>query len=741
MFRFVPPAGSPLRITQILRCAGAAMFPDGDAQRDWGAIAKRLSVKHVLGMSSGRGALWLALESLHRLRPDRNVVAIPAYTCFSVPAAIVRAGLKIHPVDIDPRTLDFDPAGIAALPTEKLLCVIPCNLFGFPNDIFAVRNAALRRGAYVVDDAAQALGSADESRRVGTRGDVGIYSLGRGKSIGSVAGGLLVTDSDEIAEAVQSEWARFIDAGVSGGALLLRMFGYSLLLHPRLFWIPNSMPFLKLGITEFDPSFSVGRMHRISAALLKEQLEELDRINQVRRANAKAIAGQLCGSSDFEVPNAGSENRPTFVRLPVVAADRATRDRAVALLRAAGIGASAFYPSAICDIPGIEKHMSESNRHCVQAEQLSRRLFTLPVHAFVEPKDIERMVGILMSLRRTPPIGVAVAAPLDAPNVGQRGASVRQGWTASRSAARPPVSVVIPTYNSADTIAGAIESVLAQTYSDFEILVIDDGSTDHTEDVVRQFGDRVRYFKQENQGVSAARNSGIEKSVGKYIAFLDSDDLWCPEKLAEEIPLLDAHPELGLVYCDWTVVSDETVLQSSYHEELRPARGYIFSELVQRGFILTSGVVVRRECLDDVGHFDKSLKVAEDYELWLRISYRWKVELVDKCLFTKRKWDGGLSSKLIETAANRIVLFQRFLNDLRDMTAQTRRLVRRQISLSYWDVGYDHFDRLCFAEARKNFRSSLVYDWRNVKALGYLTASYLPISVVRAVRTVKRAHA
>ena len=100
----------------------------------------------------------------------------------------------------------------------------------------------------------------------------------------------------------------------------------------------------------------------------------------------------------------------------------------------------------------------------------------------------------------------------------------------------PRVSVVIPTYNSSAMVEQAIQSVLAQTYRDFEIIVIDDGSTDGTKDVVRRFGERVRYFNQENQGVSAARNFGIHQSLGEYIAFLDSDDLWLPEKLAKKFP-------------------------------------------------------------------------------------------------------------------------------------------------------------------------------------------------------------
>jgi len=394
--RFVPPTGAPLRMTDILHSVAAR---NGRSKKDLAAVAGRLRVKHVFAASSGRAALWLALVSLHRLRPDRNTVAIPAYTCFSVPAAVVRAGLKILPVEVDPKTLDFDSRQLAALPETKLLCIVPCNLFGFPNDASKIRNAARARGAYVVDDAAQALGSTCDGQRAGTLGDVGVYSLGRGKAVGSVAGGLLVTDSDDIAAMIDSEGVALTKSSATQGAeLLLKMLSYSLLLHPRLFWVPNSLPFLKLGTTEFEPSFVTAQMHPFSLALLEPLLGELEQINQIRRANVKAITDGLAENHSFVFPKPRVNSQPTFVRLPVLARDHATRNRAVALLRNAGIGATPFYPTAICDIPCIEKHMCKRDFHCSQTEELSRRLFTLPTHPYVQRRDIERMVYILTSL-------------------------------------------------------------------------------------------------------------------------------------------------------------------------------------------------------------------------------------------------------------------------------------------------------------------------------------------------------
>jgi glycosyltransferase involved in cell wall biosynthesis len=301
------------------------------------------------------------------------------------------------------------------------------------------------------------------------------------------------------------------------------------------------------------------------------------------------------------------------------------------------------------------------------------------------------------------------------------------------------VSVVIPTYNSAAFLGAAIQSVLSQTYSDFEVVVVDDGSTDNTESVVHSFGDQVCYVKQQNKGAGAARNHGIKRSRGEYVAFLDADDLWLPGKLGEQIPLLDRDPELGLVYSDWAVVPEQGEVGPSYLRNLPAAGGYVFDELVQCGFILTSGTIVRRSCLDDVGCFDETLSIAQDYDLWLRICYRWKIALVNKPLVIKRNRDGNLSSNLTKTAVERIVLFEKALKEFPDMTPRSRRLVRRQVALNYWDVGYHHFEGMLLKEARKNFMSSLSYDWRNGRVYGYLAASCLPASVVRIARAAKRA--
>ena len=399
MLRLVAPAGAPVKSAELLRGLGRAVFQERSA-RHTDTLAAQLRVSHIFGMSSGRAALWLILKTLKGLRPDRDVVAIPAYTCFSVAASVVRCGMKIHPIEVNPETLDFDITSLDSLPAERLLCLVTGNLFGLVNDCEQLKKAVRARGAFLVDDAAQAMGSTRNGRFAGTLGDVGFYSLAGGKASGSVQGGLIVTNSDSIARKICKE-AQYVGTTPVADKirLLLKTAGYATFLHPRLFWIPSSLPFLKLGRTEFEPGFPVAQFPRLSGALLPELIGTMGGANGTRRSNAAAIADALAGLPQFAIPQPAADCQPGYIRFPVLAKNAVIRQKAVRRLREVGIGASPFYPSAICDIPGIDQYMALREFHRPRAEQISERLFTLPTHAYVRPREIERMATVLREIQ------------------------------------------------------------------------------------------------------------------------------------------------------------------------------------------------------------------------------------------------------------------------------------------------------------------------------------------------------
>ena len=200
------------------------------------------------------------------------------------------------------------------------------------------------------------------------------------------------------------------------------------------------------------------------------------------------------------------------------------------------------------------------------------------------------------------------------------------------------ISVVIPTYNYADFISEAVESVLAQTFPVFEIIVVDDGSNDNTEEIIKQFGDKVKYIKQRNGGVCAARNNGVENAGGDFIAFLDADDVWFPEKIEKQMAKFAEDTKIGLVHCrmrEFDTESGETMRLHLEGEEGWVADGLL---LLDKTIIIGCGgsIIVRRKAFETVGGFDTNLKVGEDWDFCYRIARKFKVGFVREILVDYR---------------------------------------------------------------------------------------------------------
>ena len=208
----------------------------------------------------------------------------------------------------------------------------------------------------------------------------------------------------------------------------------------------------------------------------------------------------------------------------------------------------------------------------------------------------------------------------------------------------PLVSVIIPTYNRGWIIKEAIDSVLAQDYTEFELIVVDDGSTDHTSDVLDSYGDDIKVLFQKNKGVSAARNRGIAEASGKFIAFLDSDDLWLPQKLTVQIEFFNQTPDA--LICQTEEVWIRNGLRVNPKKRHKKPSGMIFNPSLELCLVSPSAVMIRRSLFGRVGKFDETLPACEDYDLWLRISCRFSVHLIDTPLIIKRGGHGDqLSSR------------------------------------------------------------------------------------------------
>ena len=216
----------------------------------------------------------------------------------------------------------------------------------------------------------------------------------------------------------------------------------------------------------------------------------------------------------------------------------------------------------------------------------------------------------------------------------------------------PKVSVIIPVYNAEKFISETIESVIAQTYQDWEIIAVDDGSTDKTLEILKEhekkLSKKLRVITQKNSGVSIARNTGVAAANGEYIAFLDHDDLWMPRKLEKQVKLLDSNRTLGLVYSDsYQIDGAGNLKKDTFFHSTKPFRGNVFNELFYINFIPCLTAVVRKEVLDKVGPFNPKYNIAEEYDLFLKIAERWPVDFIEQPL-AKYRFHAGSFSKNID---------------------------------------------------------------------------------------------
>jgi glycosyltransferase involved in cell wall biosynthesis len=229
----------------------------------------------------------------------------------------------------------------------------------------------------------------------------------------------------------------------------------------------------------------------------------------------------------------------------------------------------------------------------------------------------------------------------------------------------PQVSVILPVFNGEAFLADAIESVRAQEFSDWEIIAVDDGSTDGSGRILREYETvlpgRLRLITQENRGISVAKNRAIGLSSGEYIAFLDCDDGWSPEKLELQVSVLQRMEEVAMVYSDCSLVDLQgNVIRKTYFEK-PPLHGWVFPELLLHNCVPSSSVILRRSVLDAVGLLNPAFRIAQDYDLWLRIADRYPIEVIDRPLMQYRVHPGGISSNRVEMIREDLDITERWL--------------------------------------------------------------------------------
>ncbi|MFI5071937.1 MAG: glycosyltransferase family 2 protein [Terriglobales bacterium] len=306
---------------------------------------------------------------------------------------------------------------------------------------------------------------------------------------------------------------------------------------------------------------------------------------------------------------------------------------------------------------------------------------------------------------------------------------------------RSLVSVIIPAYNATKFLADSIRSVLAQTYRNLEIIVVDDGSTDTTAQVTRSFGDEVRYIHKPNGGQASALNLGIRHAHGEYIAFQDADDVWLPDKLERQCQHLDANPQFGMVCTDLSEVDEELrVIQTSKCAEagLIPKEGWMFDQELLVGFIFPSAILVRRALLIGLDVFDENLRYQTDKEFFLRFLYRYQSGFINIPLVLRRRHDSNLTNNYNEGSLPEKIRILEQARQQFEMSLPLRCRLRLQLARDQAQWGRHNLSQGRLQQARRSCVKSLG-QYPLSGAWIYLAVSGLGIRQIRWFKRIKYA--
>jgi glycosyltransferase involved in cell wall biosynthesis len=288
----------------------------------------------------------------------------------------------------------------------------------------------------------------------------------------------------------------------------------------------------------------------------------------------------------------------------------------------------------------------------------------------------------------------------------------------------PTVSAIIPTYNRAQFLPRALGSVLAQTQPVNEIIVVDDGSTDNTAEVIAAYGNSVRYLRQHNAGAGAARNHGLREARCDYVAFLDSDDLWVPEKTALQLAFLQSNPGVDFLFGDMAnfiaendngeaEIKDPQAHQ--YFVENAAHLKKLFECLLIENTIPTSSVIFRRSCVAQVGFMDEKIRIAQDLEYWLRIALHCRGGFVNAILSKRRRHPGNLINNWAECNEDHARILEQTRKANPGISRHTQQIILQKLASLYYDLGSYYLKRRAFSASYSFLRLGgprHAFDWK-----------------------------
>lgn len=295
------------------------------------------------------------------------------------------------------------------------------------------------------------------------------------------------------------------------------------------------------------------------------------------------------------------------------------------------------------------------------------------------------------------------------------------------------VTAVIPTYNRAQLVQEALESVFAQTRPVDEIIVVDDGSTDNTPEVLKSYGDKIRYLRQVNQGAGPARNLGIREASGYFIALLDSDDLWLPDKTKIQVEFLSHNPQIDFLFSDMATLSQTPdflypeIQNQGIHDYLvahSTNLEILFDYLIIYNFVPTSTVIFKRTCVDKIGYFNP-IRIVEDIDYWLRASHLCRWGFVNAVLEKRRRHSGNLVNNWVEMQIGVAEVLRRTTQRMSDLSNDSKNRIAGRLKEIHYDLGSYYFKKRDFIKAAQYLRIGMPDKLVNGKWLFKLILSYL----------------
>jgi len=305
------------------------------------------------------------------------------------------------------------------------------------------------------------------------------------------------------------------------------------------------------------------------------------------------------------------------------------------------------------------------------------------------------------------------------------------------------ISVVIPAYNSAAFLPDCINSIRQQTRPVHEIIIVDDGSSDNTEAVVKTLGDDIIYIKQQNQGPAAARNLGIQRATGEWIAFLDADDQWTHNKIEQQLNCLEKHPELQLIAGDMAETNAQSKVEIpsmlAFHGQqdlFKKLDGAPLTNacasLVQKNFIPTGTVLAKKESLIEAGLFPETIRFGEDLALWAQVAARHPITCLPDVLMLRRRHDSNATDSNEDMLKGIVQVMRRLKEECGDALQQQGISACETLARACFSLGYWQFHHGQIKKSRQAFREAWSLK-KNFKTCAYIMLEYLPVGLTNKI--------